>query len=108
MLCAASPWQSAQARSALPALRFHRASPSPINSMPGLAVSSRCIAWVSRLMKSKPERRSAGGISAAPASAIENVTTKKVATVPVIASEAKQSSRTVPPFWIASSLRSSQ
>ncbi len=52
MLARASPWQSAQARPAGPVFRVHSAPPSSTQSMPGLAVSSSCIARVSRLMKS--------------------------------------------------------
>ena len=33
------------------ALRFHNFSPSSTHSMPGLALSSFCIAWVSGVMK---------------------------------------------------------
>jgi hypothetical protein len=51
MLVLASPWQSAQALSALPALRFQSASPSSTQSMPGLTVSSSCIALVPGFMK---------------------------------------------------------
>ena len=55
----ASPWQSAQ-DGPLPR-RDHSASPSSTQSMPGLAASSRCIAWVSGVMSAKPDRRSAPG-----------------------------------------------
>ncbi len=48
--CGASPWQSAQARPAAPALARHSASPSSTHSMPGLAVSSSCMALVSALI----------------------------------------------------------
>ena len=44
-------WQSAQDFSGAPALPFHSASPSLTHSMPGLAVSSFWIAWVSGPMK---------------------------------------------------------
>jgi hypothetical protein len=54
---APSLWQSAQDFPAAPALAFHNASPSSTHSMPGLAVSSFWIAWVSGAMKLKPERR---------------------------------------------------
>ncbi len=43
----------------MPAGSCHSASPSSTPSMPGLLASSRCSAWVSGAMKSKPERRSA-------------------------------------------------
>jgi hypothetical protein len=52
MLARASPWHSAQARPAAPTFRLHSVSPSSTHSRPGLAVSSSCIARVSRLMKS--------------------------------------------------------
>jgi hypothetical protein len=70
MLARASWWQSAHERSAAPAGRFHNASPSDTDNMPALATGSRCIACVSRLMNSKPERRSARGISPASATAV--------------------------------------
>jgi hypothetical protein len=51
MLTRASLWQSEQALPAAPILLFHSASPSSTHSMPGLAVSSFCIALVSGVMK---------------------------------------------------------
>jgi hypothetical protein len=52
MLVGASPWQSAHDLPAAPSLRFHSVSPSSTHNMPGLAVSSSCMARVSRPMKS--------------------------------------------------------
>jgi hypothetical protein len=48
MLCAASPWQSAHDLLALPALVFHSVSPSSTEKVAGLAVSSSCMALLSR------------------------------------------------------------
>src|SRR5690242_12734037 len=64
MAVVASPWHPAHDLAPAGA-SFHNASPSSTASMPGLARSSSCIAWVSRLMKTVPERRSFCGISAA-------------------------------------------
>ena len=47
---AASPWQSAQALLASPALRRHSASPSSTESVAGFDVSSSCIALVAGLI----------------------------------------------------------
>jgi hypothetical protein len=51
MLALASPWQSAQ-DFPFAAFAFQRVSPSSTHSMAGLAVSSSCIALVSRLIMS--------------------------------------------------------
>src|SRR5438309_1346095 len=51
-LARGSPWQSAQARPAAPVFFSQSVPPSSTQSMPGLAVSSSCIARVSRLMNS--------------------------------------------------------
>jgi hypothetical protein len=65
MLALASLWQSAQALPVTLALFFHKASPSSTHSMPGFEVSSFWIAFVSGVMKLKPDLRSACGISVA-------------------------------------------
>ncbi|WP_370689400.1 hypothetical protein [Neorhizobium galegae] len=57
MLTSAFWWQSAQDVFRLPTFSLHNSSPSNTANMPGLAVSSRCIACDSRLMSSNPDRR---------------------------------------------------
>jgi len=54
-----------QALSALPVVLVQSASPSSTNSMPGLEVSSSCIARLSGPMKEYPERRCSCGSSPA-------------------------------------------
>src|SRR3954468_11952227 len=60
MVVAASAWQSVQALLAAPAFFFHAVSPSSTQKVAGLAVSSSCMARVSRPMSSYPERRGSG------------------------------------------------
>src|SRR5947209_15002356 len=83
MLARASLWQSAQARLFEPGFAFHRDSPSSTQSMPGLALSSDCMACVSRLISSKPERRSAGAISAELAASIPKAKNAQATARPV-------------------------
>ena len=67
MLVEAAPWQPAQAGLPDAGAFAQRSAPSWTQSIPGLAVSSRCIAWISGDISANPDSFCDAAISPATA-----------------------------------------